>query len=495
MAVLKDLIVHGSSRFINIIQYNGAQGSIVAADKGVFKKLIATDAEITSLDVTNLTAQNATVVGLLDVQGELHTNNWTNSNIATIEGNFYITPTVKVNGSNAKITIIKPGSYTNAAGTTVTTTKYQIVITGSVASVTVPDGNGGVTNWPANSKVLLTGSITKNNMTYPLGTLQGLLRVNMSTTTIDIVEVNSEVLDVIMAEANNSISQWGCDVTVSAYNLAPLSGTAANNYRPIGILLTARGTSLNSTYMDIYGGNNTVSSGNFSQLVNNGSGWVVETTNFGMALPNVRIGNLEGLPPVRYLKTNDTVAQEGVSYYSLDDGTYNLVTGLTPGTSNVADYYEPLQIPSGWGIYTDNGYFKGEVVANSGIIGGALIQDGVLQIANANISNLNVESIIATSHIATTDNLDSAINGITNNGKLVWNDGKLTISAEPYSVEISGTGIHFKYYTTSAASIDQDKLKIAKTVVLDEMQIGENNWTWKIDPEDKTIYLKWIGME
>ena len=61
----------------------------VAADQGIFNKLIATTADIGTLDVDNLTAQNATVVGLLDIQGQLHSNSWTNSNIATIDGSFF----------------------------------------------------------------------------------------------------------------------------------------------------------------------------------------------------------------------------------------------------------------------------------------------------------------------------------------------------------------------------------------------------------------------
>ena len=128
MAVLKDLIVHGASRFINVAQYSSAKGGVIAADKGVFNKLIATSAEINTLNVEELnadrlTAQNATVMGLLDVKGNLHTNSWTNSNIATIQGAFYIAPTVMTGTSSGDsgvtITAISNGSAANGYWTLV----------------------------------------------------------------------------------------------------------------------------------------------------------------------------------------------------------------------------------------------------------------------------------------------------------------------------------------------------------------------------------------
>lgn len=54
MAILKDLIVHGSSRFLNKIYANELETSAFEAESAIIKKLKADD---------------ATVVGLLDVQG------------------------------------------------------------------------------------------------------------------------------------------------------------------------------------------------------------------------------------------------------------------------------------------------------------------------------------------------------------------------------------------------------------------------------------------
>lgn len=66
-------------------------------------------------------------------------------------------------------------------------------------------------------------------------------------------------------------------------------------------------------------------------------------------------------------------------------------------------------------------------------------------------------------------------------------------AGKKYAVVVGANGIEFRYNDQAAASIDQDRLVIDKTVVLDEMQVGNRKWTWKIDPNDDSIFLKWIG--
>ena len=41
MAVLKDLIVHGNSRFIDIAHFDKLKSNHLAADMGIFNKLVA----------------------------------------------------------------------------------------------------------------------------------------------------------------------------------------------------------------------------------------------------------------------------------------------------------------------------------------------------------------------------------------------------------------------------------------------------------------------
>ena len=113
MAILKDLIVHGSSRFLNKIYASELETPLISADAGVFKKLTAKD----------LTAETATVIGLLDVQGQLHTNTWTNSNIATIDGCFYITPTLSSDTGNI---VFSSTSTASLAGTYTAVTSLYV---------------------------------------------------------------------------------------------------------------------------------------------------------------------------------------------------------------------------------------------------------------------------------------------------------------------------------------------------------------------------------
>ena len=104
--------------------------------------------------------------------------------------------------------------------------------------------------------------------------------------------------------------------------------------------------------------------------------------------------------------------------------------------------------------------------------------------------------------IAIASATDGKLNSSQGNGRVSWDEfGTLTItreipsSNETYAIEIGAQGIEFQYQGKPAASIDKDRLIIDKTVVLDEMEVGSNKWTWKIDPDDNSIFLKWIGEE
>ena len=301
MAVLKDLIVHGSSRFLNKSYFNTINAKSIGADQGIFKKLIATSLEAEEATFDNLTADNAIVTGLLDVQGELHTNAWTNANIANIGGSFYISPTVEPTDGTTTISITR-----NSA------TSWTVSATGTFATNFIKSGTAtsGVA-WPANSLVLITGDVVVGNMVYPLGTLKGTLSAQVTATaatTSKTITING----VTDAQNNNAPS-----VLQELYSVnnntnisdAPFKKGKISLYKlgsnPIGILMTSMGTNSNSL-IDIFGGTGTT--------------------------PNVRIGHLGAL-------------------------------------SSYTDSAGNTRQPTGWGIYTDNGFFKGVVVADSGSIG------------------------------------------------------------------------------------------------------------------------------
>ena len=160
MAVLKDLIVHGSSRFLNKTYMNTLNINEIEADKGKFNRLLVED----------VTATNATVLGLLDVKGELHTNTWTNSNIATIDGSFYITPTIGLpDGGTASVSA-------NSISFAGTGYSLDTIYTNEATSSTTSS-----VSWTVGSKILVTGEVEVNGEWMPFGTLTGLLGATSST--------------------------------------------------------------------------------------------------------------------------------------------------------------------------------------------------------------------------------------------------------------------------------------------------------------------------
>lgn len=255
--------------------------------------LVAKHGKFSFLETEDLTTNTAIVNGLLDVKGELHTNKWTSSNIASVGGSFYVSPTYKSSTASFQIS----GGSANSRTVKITEAAFGSASSSGLA----------VTSWTSGSTVLITGSVTYKNTTYPLGTCKGTLSGALAQATATIQGVNSEALEVLYGILGGA--------TVDAIDIE-ISLLAIGGTKPVGILLTSYGTS-QATYLDIYGG------------VNPNDG----TPSIPNADPNLRIGYLTGLP-----------------------------TFTVGGVTTVA--------PTGWGIYTDNGYFKGTIAADSGVIGG-----------------------------------------------------------------------------------------------------------------------------
>lgn len=298
------------SRKNTYLRYNPNKKALISsgeirANKGVFNQLVATSANFDSATITDLTAQNATVVGLLDVQGQLHSNSWTNANIANIGGSFYITPTIESASGTISIT-------RNVSNNIVS---WSIQIIGTFATDFIKSGieTAGV-NWPSGSLVLLTGNIILNDMEYPLGTLQGTLssQVNADNTGVSKTLTITGIKDSQNSSTNASpVLQrlyelnGNANIIGASFSNGKISLYKLGNY-PIGIQMSSMGTNSNSL-IEIYGGHS--------------------------ANPNVRIGHLAGLPNVN-------------------------------GSA-----------PTGWGIYTDNGYFTGVIVSTAGKIGNWTIEN------------------------------------------------------------------------------------------------------------------------
>ena len=301
MAILKDLIVHGSSRFLNKIYANEIQ-----AEEGIFSKLIAKNADITDL----------TVYGLLDSRGQLHTKTWTNSNIATIDGSFYITPTL----NSASGTF----SFLNSTSTNARFIGDFSVMNSS--SMYLGGKSPTTSSWTANSKVLITGQVKVNNEWIPLGNVVADIS-SVNSTTLDIKNIRTTINGNTAPSTTSMIYFVKPNQTLSYRNLKiSLCEIYRNSaFNPLGIYITSSGLN-GKTFLDIYGGVEATSTAG-----NSG----------GLAKPNVRIGNLSGIPSFT-ISGGDTVS------------------------------------PSGWGIFTTNGYFEGAIVSDVGNIGGWNIRtDGI----------------------------------------------------------------------------------------------------------------------
>ncbi len=354
MAILNNLIVNGAARFLNKTYFDTIDVS----------KIDVSTIDATTVDINKLTADEATLKkGLavnFKVSGELETSAWTNSNIAQVEGNFYLSPTTK---SNCTITIT--GSKGN----------WTIAATGGTFSTTIPIWDDSSTTpimttseWVVGSKVLITGTIAINGVDYPLGTCKGKISAKVTATGFTANTITSQGLDNIY-DALGSIPTSGLtgkDIQISLYELPTGTSTTEGDYKPVGIFLTAYGKD-KQTYIDIYGGTNKKS-----------TGYTGSTSQTGMARPNVRIGHLVGLP------------------------------SITVGSTSVT--------PTGWGIYTDNGYFRGAVFATSGKIGSWKVNSDSIASEDGTVG-LNVSN---------------------SSGYAIW-AGHATASSAPFSVKYDGT--------------------------------------------------------
>ena len=85
----------------------------------------------------------------------------------------------------------------------------------------------------------------------------------------------------------------------------------------------------------------------------------------------------------------------------------------------------------------------------------------------------------------------------TKRGTMEWKDDALHIKSvdsnaqNTYETVIGGDGIKFNWNGKETASIDQDELRINKTVVINAMEVG--NWSWAIHPTTGNLMVKWNG--
>lgn len=68
----------------------------------------------------------------------------------------------------------------------------------------------------------------------------------------------------------------------------------------------------------------------------------------------------------------------------------------------------------------------------------------------------------------------------------------IQVPNSPYETRISNTQIEFRYQGQPVAYINGEILVIPKSMMLDEMMVGNNKWSWRIR-DNGNLQLKWIG--
>lgn len=428
MAILKDLIVNGPSRFIGDFTADA-----IKAEEGYFTKLIAKD----------LTAQNATVLGLLDVKGELHTKSWTAENIASIGGSFYITPTLIAESSASG------KGFTKTNNTTAT-------ITGSFSTGNLLGGSETTSSWSTGALVLVTGEVLYNNEYIPLGTLKGSITAITGGTAATSITVGS-----ITDNKNNTSSVMeSLSTSLLPYRNLRISIYQLSGGLPIGIFMSATGSN-GTTFIDIYNGALATSTSP------SGSG--------ALARPVLRIGNLKGLTYTT--ATGDTVTASGWGIFTSNgffEGTLyskvgriggwvidsnNLYTGtwgsassamLCTGTSTAKSIGGSSSI-SGWvftaganfgvtnagALYCNSANITGAVNASSGYIGSSATNKITI---SSNATNAAIYTASHTSLDATGNGFYLGVDGLSIGSAFkVTSAGALTASSATITGEIKAT--------------------------------------------------------
>lgn len=175
-----------------------------------------------------------------------------------------------------------------------------------------------------------------------------------------------------------------------------------------------------------------------------------------------------------YSLTDDTTVTTGKNYYTITISPVN-----NPVASELSSYYELINIDSA---------IKNYVSDHMALVNGTLyIQNGSTRVA------------------LSTDPTVGLV--FTNNGRQVAQYGSDAVIGDPSSFHITITSNYhgsgnprISFYNNSSnevAYISGDMLYITKTVVIQQMDVGDDDgqWSWKIHKVNgaNNLYLKWLG--
>ena len=442
-----------------------------------------------SLAANNVTATNVTI------NDTLKAFKYNLSTIQDLGGEFLIAPTIYIQ-SGATVQVSK------ASSTTIT---VSILDKSAITSDIIQ----GV-SWSKDSKIKFQGKIDGISIRCD-GVMANKLNTTANTMALTLT-VDSSIAN-HFATANNNASY--SDISILLYQRYGKNISGTNTYSPVGIRMSATGSSNAAPYVDIWGSKSSSDSD------------VIYT------IPSVRLGYLDGLS-VTY--DNTTVNCAGYGLYAdnvylngtiisnagsiggfritdneITNGIWGtdksvlVCTGSTTsksigGSASIADWCftagSKFGVTTSGDMYASNAIISGKVTATSGTIGGCVIKDKVLQIASANITSvnadtittgtLNVDRLAANSLTAdkfTTDNMVGT-NGWINfhkgtfnygNGNLVWDGTELSVNGTVTATagDIGGCSIVdgvLKIDSANILSINADTIK-SGTLDVDRLDV------------------------
>lgn len=466
MAILKQLLVHGSSRFLNTIYANDLNvgGTTSFADLAVtgITNLAAGNNISASLQINSKGALYGYDAWLrINEQKQFTSGVYFGTNVVRTDGSFQI-------GSNGANILMNTSAATfkvpiNMNGTTYKwDTSGNIVVKKITASSGLVDdlivtnelrtfkwdiqhianlgGSFLVTptlNCTANSATFTVTAISGNTITAAIKDSTAITGNSLGGTTWPAdskIKISGKIGGIVLgtcdgkltAAMNNTAGTLNIQFTypdqatnplaVQTYNAANVSNltvmlTTVGATNPIGIYMTSYDTN-GFSHISLYGGTATA--------------------------PTVRIGNLQGL------------------------ATINNVT------------------PTGWGIYTNNGFFSGTVVSESGKIGGYTLDSTSLFSGTKGNSTTSGHFTLTTGTFSraidgtTRSNLQMALGakfGVANDGTLYTNGANIT--------NINASNI--KTGTLSADRIAANSIQASKLSISDLQAIGATIGGFDID--------------
>ena len=442
-----------------------------------------------SLAANNVTATNVTI------NDTLKAFKYNLSTIQDLGGEFLIAPTIYIQ-SGATVQVSK------ASSTTIT---VSILDKSAITSDIIQ----GV-SWSKDSKIKFQGKIDGISIRCD-GVMANKLNTTANTMALTLT-VDSSIAN-HFATANNNASY--SDISILLYQRYGKNISGTNTYSPVGIRMSATGSSNAAPYVDIWGSKSSSDSD------------IIYTT------PSVRLGYLNGLS-VTY--DNTTVNCAGYGLYAdnvylngtiisnagsiggfritdneITNGIWGtdksvlVCTGSTTsksigGSASIANWCftagSKFGVTTSGDMYASNAIISGKITATSGTIGGCVIKDKVLQVASANIISVNADTIttgtlnvdrLAANSLTvdkfTTDNMVGT-NGWINfhkgtfnygNGNLVWDGAELSVNGTVTATagDIGGCSIVdgvLKIDSANILSINADTIK-SGTLDVDRLDV------------------------